>query len=210
MEIDSQVLGDFETNCYIVRSSPESTHCLLIDPGLAPETLISYLQQKQWRPDRILLTHGHCDHIAGIPALQEAFGELPVGLGEHEKFMVTDRTKNLSIMLGLNLELPPTADLYVDGQDVTYDGMTLQVLHTPGHTPGGVCYYCSAEQVAFTGDTLFADAVGRSDFPGGSHEQLIRSIREKLLVLPDTCKVLPGHGPTSTIGQEKQYNPFLK
>lgn len=210
MKIDCLELGDFQTNCYILRADTNASECLLIDPGFDPEPLLAFLRDEALKPQRILLTHGHSDHIAGIAELQQAFGPIPVGIGKEDAPMLTSALRNLSIMIGASVKLPPADELYEQGDVIAFAGWELNVLATPGHTPGGVSFYAPTEGVVFTGDALFAGSVGRTDFPGGSQEVLVRNIRQGLLTLPDATVVYSGHGPETTIAREKRSNPYLK
>ena len=208
MEIDCLVLGDFATNCFVVRANGESKECLVIDPGFSPGPLLELLQAKQLKPLKILLTHGHCDHIAGIEELQNEFGAIPVCVSGEDAKMLGDAKLNLSWMTGRSIRLQADEE-FAQGDDVGLDGLELKVLVTPGHTTGGVSFYCKREGVVFSGDTLFAGSIGRDDFPGGDRGVLLASIRDKLLTLPEETRVYSGHGPITTIGEEKQTNPFL-
>ena len=174
------------------------------------DELVSHLVDTDTSCQQILLTHGHADHIAGIVELKQRFGEISVAIGTDDAFMLTDAMGNLSGMMGMNLVVDAPQRKLVHGDTVTFGTITFGVLHTPGHTPGGICLYCADQGLVFSGDTLFASGVGRSDFPGGSHATLIDSIRQQLLTLPDSTVVYPGHGPKTTIGQEKKANPFLR
>jgi hydroxyacylglutathione hydrolase len=208
MEIDCLVLGDFATNCYVVRANGGAKECLVIDPGFSPGPLLELLQAKQLKPLKILLTHGHCDHIAGIEDLQKEFGVIPVCVCGEDAEMLASAKLNLSWMTGMFIRLKADEE-FAEGEDVGLDGLELKVLATPGHTTGGVSFYCKQESVVFSGDTLFAGSIGRDDFPGGDRVVLLASIREKLLTLPEGTRVYSGHGPITTIGEEKRHNPFL-
>jgi hydroxyacylglutathione hydrolase len=210
VEIECLALGDFETNCYVVRASKATRSCWIIDPGFAAEPLVEYLRKARLEPREILLTHGHCDHIAGIPLLREHFGAVPVQISREDAGMLTDNMKNLSAMAGASLRLEEAEKQFSAGETMELDGMAFKVLGTPGHTPGGSSFYSAAEGLVFTGDALFAGSVGRSDFPGGNERLLLQSIREQLFVLGDATRVLPGHGPETSIGQEKRSNPFFQ
>ena len=210
MKIDRLILGAFETNCYVLWDSATATDCLIIDPGLEAEQLIDFLEGHKLNPVAAILTHGHADHIAGVALLRENFPEIKVCVHKHDAKMLIEPTHNLSAFAGELIKAGP-ADLFLqDGDIIDRAGIKLQVLHTPGHTPGGICLYSKNEQVVFTNDTLFAESVGRTDFPGGSMSQLLKSIEQKLLTLPEKTRVCPGHGPETTIAREKTHNPFLQ
>lgn len=209
MKIDRLILGDFQTNCYVVRTDESARECLVIDTGLDSRDMIAFLTQHGLTPKAVVLTHGHVDHIAGLAAMRSRFPELRVYIHRLDGPMLTDSQANLSEMAMLPFETAPAEVLLEDGDTVEEAGIVLKVLHTPGHTPGGICLCAATEGVVFAGDTLFADGVGRTDFPGGDWDQLLDGIRTKLLVLPERTAVYPGHGMRTTIGREKASNPFL-
>ncbi len=209
MIINTLILGDFETNCYCLRKSEESHDCIIIDTGLDENELIDFLEEKQIKPLALIFTHGHIDHIAGVNALRRKFSDIKVYIHKLDAQMLKEPENNLSFMAGGAFTTHP-ADVIVEDDDfIECAGIRLQVLHTPGHTPGGISLYSAEKGVIFSGDALFADSVGRTDFPGGSMTTLIAGIKEKLLNLPEDTKVLPGHGPSTTIAREKKYNQYL-
>ena len=209
MKIDHLVLGAYETNSYILRQNDTSKDCLLIDTRLDAGNLVDFLTELELNPVAIVFTHGHVDHIGGATELRSRFPDMKVYIHKLDADMLSEPQTNLSGMTGMPFRTEPE-DVSLAEQDVIEQaGLQLLVLHTPGHTPGGISLYSNQDGVAFVGDTLFADSVGRTDFPGGSMPQLISSIKEKLFVLPDETKVYPGHGPATTIGHEKMYNPFI-
>lgn len=212
MQINKLVLGEYENNCYIVRKE-DSANCIIIDTGLDASPLIDFLKKNNLNPQALILTHGHADHIAGVSIVRKSFNNIKVYIHKADAQMLGDSAKNFSLFLGKRIENSP-ADIILENEGKTdFAGFEFVVLHTPGHTPGGICIYNSQAKVLFTGDTLFANSIGRTDFPGydveEKFEQLIENIRKKLLVLPDDTAVLPGHGPESTINEEKLYNPYL-
>ncbi len=210
MEIDCLVLGEFETNCYVVRSSESAADCLIIDPGLGAADLLAFLERERLEPRAVVLTHGHIDHIAAVESLRRRFANIKVYVHKLDAPLLSDTGGNLSFMTGRPFSASDADFLLGQGDEVNEAQMSFTVLHTPGHTPGGMCLYAESENIIFVGDTLFADSVGRTDFPGGDMSQLIESITEKLLVLPDETKVYAGHGPATTIGRERRHNPFLQ
>lgn len=209
MKIDHLILGAYETNCYVLRSGRAAEDCLVIDPGLDAEPLIDFLQEHHLNPVAVVLTHGHIDHIAGVAALREQFPDTKVFIHKLDAEMLTEPHTNLSAMTGMAFRTDPQDAVLQEGDVIEQAGVKLSVLHTPGHTPGGICLYSQDDGVAFVGDTLFADSVGRTDFPGGSMSQLLNSVKEKLFTLPDETRVYPGHGPDTTIAHEKAHNPFF-
>jgi glyoxylase-like metal-dependent hydrolase (beta-lactamase superfamily II) len=210
MKIDTFILGAYETNCYILRESETAKDCLIVDAGLEPGELIDFFRQNKLNPVAIVLTHGHIDHIAGVAAFRAEFPTIKVYIHKLDADMLTKANSNLSAMMGEAFSTEP-ADMFIEDKSIVEEaGIKLEALHTPGHTPGGICLYSKNDGIVFTDDALFADSVGRTDFPGGSMTQLINGIRKKLLTLPDDTIVYPGHGPATTIAWEKAHNQFLQ
>lgn len=206
MIIEVLPVGNLEANCCIIGCE-ETRQAAVVDPGDEVERVLERLGNLGLKVSAIILTHGHADHIGGVGQLKKATNA-PVLIHALDSDMLTNPAKNLSAWIGEQLEFKP-ADRLLEDKDIIQVGkLTLEVLHTPGHTPGGICLL-SGEHV-FTGDTLFAQSIGRSDFPGGSHTTLINSIKTKLLILPEDTKVYPGHGPSTTVSKEKRLNPFLQ
>lgn len=206
MRIERFIVGMVGTNCYVV-SNEETSECFLVDPGAYSDKVIAYIREHELKPQAILLTHGHFDHIMGLDGVLREF-PIPVYAQEEEEILLKDASYNASVSYGPAYTFSG-ASYIKDGQILELAGMTIRAIHTPGHTIGGCCYYIESEHVLFSGDTLFHDSVGRTDFPTGSQSQLVRSIREKLLGLPEETVVCPGHMSETTIGHEKKYNPFL-
>ncbi|MHC4528966.1 MAG: MBL fold metallo-hydrolase [Planctomycetota bacterium] len=209
MKIDRLVLGAFQTNCYILRTGDSVSDCLIVDTGLEARQLLGFLQKQDLNPTAVVLTHGHVDHTAGLVALRTAFPETKVYIHNLDAEMLTGDPTNLSALSGATFTTDPADVLLKEGDLVNHAGIELQVLHTPGHTPGGISLYAKVEGIVFVVDTLFAESVGRTDFPGGSMTTLVESIKRKLFTLPDDTQVYPGHGPKTTIAHEKKHNPFL-
>jgi glyoxylase-like metal-dependent hydrolase (beta-lactamase superfamily II) len=210
MQVDQLIMGAFETNCYALRESDGATDCVIVDAGLDGAGLVGFLQERKLNAVALVLTHGHADHIAGVVELRKSFANLKVYIHQLDAEMLTGEQDNLSALAGGTFRADPADFLVVESDRIEQAEISLEVLHTPGHTRGGISLYCRDEGVVFAGDTLFAGSVGRTDFPGGNMRQLITNIREKLLVLPDETVVYPGHGPATTIAQEKAYNPFVR
>jgi len=203
MEVDCLVAGLYETNCYVLRESSQSKQ---FDAGSLPE----FVKAKGFEPVAVVLTHAHADHIGGVSGLRSNWPDLRIYIHKLDAEMLENPQINLSLLIGSNIITGPADCIVTEGKVIEEAGMKFEVLHTPGHTPGGMCLYVRDEGIIFSGDTLFADSVGRCDFPGGDSEQLVKSIKGKLLILPDETVVYPGHGPKTTIKKEKLYNQFLK
>jgi glyoxylase-like metal-dependent hydrolase (beta-lactamase superfamily II) len=190
----------------------EGGPCWIIDPGLPPqgETIVQHVKEKSLQPAGILLTHGHADHIAGVDEVREGLGPVPVYLAREEWDALRNPMANLSSRMGtgLSTNVDDPLDL-TPGATLELDGTTWQVIDVSGHSPGGRAVYCGELGVVFVGDALFAGSVGRVDFPHSSGDQLMRNIRENLLTLPDETRVLCGHGPETTVGRERETNPFI-
>ncbi|MCI9527437.1 MAG: MBL fold metallo-hydrolase [Lachnospiraceae bacterium] len=206
MKIEQYCVGQVQTNCYFAINE-KTQEMVVIDPGDFAQLLAEKIKQKGLKPKAVLLTHGHFDHAMAAQELAGIFG-VKIYAHEAEKETLEQSGLNASGMIGRRDSYQ--ADVFVkDGQVLQLAGMDLKVLHTPGHTEGGCCFYSEEEKVLFSGDTLFCQSVGRTDFPRGSMSQLIRSIRDKLLPLPDDVKVYPGHMGVTTIGMERRGNPFI-
>lgn len=206
-KINLLVLGSVATNCYALYQD-DSREAVLFDPADSADAIQSLLDEKQLKLQAVLLTHGHFDHIGAAREIAKRNHVLIYG-HELEEEVASDANLNLSSMMGRNKVTIHLDQTLRDGQQFDIAGFHFMTLHTPGHTPGGVCYYLEKEKLLFCGDTLFAQSVGRSDFPKGSASQLIRSIKEKLMTLPEDVQVFPGHGEQTTIGYEQSHNPFL-
>lgn len=206
VKIERWVLGELATNCYIIKNE-ETKELIVTDPAAVSDQLAGHLTADGYQPKAILLTHGHFDHVLGVEDLVKRFS-LPVYLLEEEKQILADPAGNLSSVFGAPYRYQEGIGLS-DRQTINLAGLDIRVFHTPGHTVGGACYYLEEEQILFSGDTLFCGSVGRTDFPTGSMGTLVRSIRERILVLPDETVIYPGHGEATTIGAEKLQNPYF-
>lgn len=210
MRIISLVVGPISTNCYIVACE-RSGEAAVIDPGFNRSDegiVLEKIHSLKLSVKHIINTHGHVDHISGNMKLKRETGA-SIMVHIYDADMLVDPMRNGSIMMGLNVVSPPPDIMLQDGDEIRIGKLRIKVLHTPGHTPGSISLYIEEEGVVFTGDTLFAGSIGRTDFPGSSYEKIMSSIREKLLSLPDDTRVYPGHGPWTTIGIERRENPFL-
>lgn len=208
LQIASFALGDWMTNCYVLHVAG-STNCWIVDAGFKPEPLIEYVRQHKLEPTQVLLTHGHVDHIASLSAMRAFWPGVSILIHESEKAFLTEPMLNLSSALDQALIAPEATATLDPAQRLTLDGYEFEVRHTPGHSPGGVSLYQEQEQIVFVGDALFAGSVGRHDFPSSNGPLLFESIRSQLLSLPDDTKVMSGHGPDTTIGEERRHNPYL-
>jgi glyoxylase-like metal-dependent hydrolase (beta-lactamase superfamily II) len=177
---------------------------------MRPEPAIEYVQGDGLIPSRILLTHGHCDHVCGSGQFKEAFPDVLICCPEKDADMLLDPDSNLSAPFGMPMTSPPADEVLHPGQELTLGQTVWTVLDTSGHTPGGVSFYCPQEKVVIVGDALFAGSVGRTDIPGASHQLLIENIHRNLLTLPDDTRAIPGHGPETVIGLERATNQFLQ
>jgi hydroxyacylglutathione hydrolase len=200
------VVGLFQENCWVIGSR-RSREGVVIDPGDEPERILELARDLGVTVRYIINTHAHIDHIMAVPAVQRATGARFL-LHPDDQPIAAQAGRSAARWLGRAVEPPPTPDAQLqDGDVVEVDGLRLQVIHTPGHTPGSVCFY--TDGLLFSGDTLFYGSVGRTDLPGGNHARLMQSIIDKLLVLPDDTIVLPGHMLETRIGHERQTNPFI-
>ncbi len=197
-------------NTYIVNRR-NSNDCLLVDPGLEPDLILDYLENKGLKPVAMLATHGHYDHVGGIETIKQAWPECKIYVGEGEKDKLADPNQNLSAIFGFQLSAPEADILLKDGDQLEIAGIPLEVRHTPGHSEGHVVFLIPTEpqSILFAGDVIFEQGIGRSDFPGGHFGQLMKSIKEKILTLPDDTVIFPGHGNSTTVRNEKRSNPFL-
>ncbi len=207
MILKTLVVGPFASNCYIVGSD-SSKQGLIIDPGAEPKLILKSVNDLGLKIGLILVTHAHIDHIGALAAVKENTGAKFVIHESEAKAGLGMFSRMLSSVTGGSFSQPPKPDrLLKDGDIVDIDELRFTILHTPGHSPGGISLY--GHGILFSGDTLFNHGIGRTDFPGCSYEQIMDSIQNKLMKLPDETIVYPGHGPSTTIGEEKRGNPFF-
>ncbi len=201
-ELERLVVGPLESNCYIIG---ENGQALVIDPGDEGEKILDFISRRGWKVNCVINTHGHADHIGANACLKEEGARILIHSSDAK--MLTNPEKNLSQFTGGRVLTGPPADEFIEEGDWTWQDQSMKIIHTPGHTPGGICVLWG--DFLFSGDTLFAGGVGRTDLPGGNMDELVNSIRNKLFNLPKEVRVFPGHGPETTIGFEVDNNPFI-
>jgi len=207
MIVESLLVGPFQENTYVVGDEATGEG-VLIDPGDEAARIALAVERTGLEISRILITHAHIDHVGAVAGLAEEYA-CPVFMHAEAEPMLRALPQQ-ALMMGMRFGKVPTVDGYIaDEQEIEVGGLRLRALYTPGHAPGHLAFHVAEEGVVFAGDALFAGSIGRTDLPGGSMEGLLRSIEERLLVLPDETRVLSGHGPETTIGAEKATNPFL-
>jgi glyoxylase-like metal-dependent hydrolase (beta-lactamase superfamily II) len=208
LQIHLLSLGPLQTNCYLAGCD-ETLSAAVIDPAWDGRGIAATAEEEGYTITHILLTHAHFDHVGGLAELKEATGA-PVYIHPEAVEMLQQAQRSAS-MWGLTVPAPPAPDqMLAEGDVVDVGNLRLRVLYTPGHAPGHVSFYLPEYQALFDGDVLFQRSIGRTDFPNSDHETLLRSIREKLLPLPDETQVFSGHGNPTTIGEERKFNPFLR
>jgi len=212
LQIETQAVGPFMKNGFIVACE-RTRKAVYIDPGDEVGGLLAYATRRALTIEHILLTHAHVDHVSGVAAAKRALGAR-IHLHRDDQFLYEDAVQH-GLLFGLRVEAPPPVDeYYTAGQVIAFGEYEVRPHHTPGHCPGGVCLQIGAAgepgQDLFVGDTLFAGSIGRTDLPGGDYQTLIASIKQVLFAFGDAARVYPGHGPATTIGQERRTNPFLQ
>ncbi|WP_196592849.1 MBL fold metallo-hydrolase [Pectinatus sottacetonis] len=205
MKVKTLINGSFEENCYMVIDET-TNEALVIDPGSEPERILNWLKGANCTIKYVLNTHGHSDHIGCNTAVCDEF-KVKLGIHPLDAPMLINPQLNLSTFWGMEVISKP-ADFFLNENDiVTLGKNTFKIIHTPGHSPGGICIV--NDNIIFSGDSLFAESIGRTDFPGGSTKALVTSLKNKILPLDNNVIVYPGHGPTTTIGHEKDFNPYF-
>lgn len=205
------IVGSLHTNCYLVICD-RTQEALIIDPGFADHESTRVLNEiggYNARVRYVINTHGHADHVSGNMKIRERT-KAQIAIHYDDAEMLIDSRRNLSEMFGLRVNSPPPDRMLRDGDEIKVGSLKFEVIHTPGHTPGSISLYSRSKNIVFTGDTLFAGSIGRTDLPGASLKNLISSIKSKLLTMPDETFVYPGHGGATTIGRERMFNPFLE
>jgi glyoxylase-like metal-dependent hydrolase (beta-lactamase superfamily II) len=212
LNIKTFVVNQLQENCYVV--SDKTGEAVIIDCGAyyasERDAIVNYLRDNALTPRHLLCTHGHFDHAFGIDTIFKDFGLHPE-IHEADRLLVEDMDKQYRSLMGMpyRYDSVPVEHCLSNGDLITFGTHQLRVIYTPGHSPGGVVFWCEAENVAFSGDTLFRMSVGRTDLPGGSWPQLMESLKHLATILPPDTKVFPGHGPATTMGDEKLYNPYF-
>jgi hydroxyacylglutathione hydrolase len=200
-------LGPLQTNCYVLGCTSTSK-AVVIDPSWEGRHIFNRLTAEGWTLEKILLTHAHFDHVGGLAELKR-LTDAPIYI-HPEAVPMLDMVEAAGRLWGIGIEAcPPPDHLLANGQNIPVGELKLVVLHTPGHAPGHVCFHLAQHDILFAGDVLFQGSIGRTDLPGGDYDLLMASIHNTLLPLPDTTHVLSGHGPVTTIGDERRWNPFL-
>ena len=198
--------GIYAANCYLVYSE-DNKEAIVIDPGGDEDDILTQIKNLGLDIKYIILTHGHGDHISGVNGIKD-YTKAPLAIHKEDEYLLKDGRSNLSSMMAMGT-VEITADILLnDGDKISFGGLTAEVIHTPGHTPGGISIKIGDS--IFTGDTLFAGSIGRTDFPKSSFEAIMDSIKNRIIIYPDDTIVYPGHGPSSTIRNDKESNPFIK
>ncbi|HOL95799.1 MAG TPA: MBL fold metallo-hydrolase [bacterium] len=206
IRVDILPVGPLQSNCYLIYCS-ENRKALVVDPGDEGERILRAIQQLRLVPVMIINTHGHGDHIGANGFIKERF-QIPIAIHAGDAPLLTDPAANLSAWMGLPIVSPPADQILRDGAAIPFEGNMVEVFHTPGHSPGGITLRIGHHLL--TGDALFKGSIGRTDLPGSSQAQLLEGIRRHILSLPDDVIIYPGHGPSTTVGEERRYNPFLQ
>ncbi len=214
MKIEKFNVGPLGACCYIVINE-ETKQALIIDPGGDHETIIAFIKKNDLVPKLIINTHGHGDHIGANKEIKEAFPGIRIAIHKDDEACLTQPKRNLSFLGGFLLKSPPADIVLEEGDKVGIGGIEFEVIHTPGHSPGGICLLGrfssdSEPAVLFSGDSLFQAGIGRTDLPGGDYAALIKSLQDKILILEGKTVVYPGHGPVTTVEEERNNNPFVK
>lgn len=211
IKIEKFVFNPFQVNAFVLYT--ESGECFIVDASCQGDgeikVLEDFIHENNLIPRAVINTHGHVDHLPGAKYFTEKY-QIPFYLSEEDEFLVKGAVE-YGAVFGFYLEQPPLPDKHLkEGEVLSLGDNEISLIHVPGHSPGSIVFYMRNEKILITGDVLFAFSIGRTDLPGGNYSQLINGIKEKLLILDDDIVVYPGHGPATTIGQERKMNPFLQ
>ena len=212
LTVDVFVEPSFQENGFLLTCEG-SSDCWIVDPGLpSPQAdgILTAIEQRKLTPRAIVVTHGHVDHIGGVAVMRDALGDVPIVCPEGDQQMLTDPAENLSLFFGVPVTSPPADQLVNHGDVLELGDLQWRVLDVSGHSPGGVAYYCESEKVAIVGDSVFAQGIGRTDFPNGDPVRFMTNIRDNILTLDDETTIFPGHGPEATIEFVRHYNETLR
>jgi glyoxylase-like metal-dependent hydrolase (beta-lactamase superfamily II) len=204
--MQSFTLGQWQTNCFVLSVGRS---CWIVDAGFEPDAMLDAIEERGLVVEKVVLTHAHLDHIAGLHAVRHRHPDVPILVHADEEDFLTDTRLNLSAAIVEPVVAPEATGLLHHGEQLDLAGVPFDIRHTPGHSPGGITLVQADHQLAIVGDTLFAGSIGRFDFPTSDGPRLMQSIAEQLMSLPDDTRVLPGHGPETTIGRERASNPYL-
>lgn len=205
LNVEQLTVGMMDVNCYLVYDS-DTKEGILVDPGDEGSHIMHRIEEEELKIDKIVLTHGHCDHIGAVAYVRKRL-KAPLAVGKADAEMITNSGLNLSDALGVPINLAPAEELLCEGDKVEFGSHSLKVVETPGHTPGGISLV--GDGFVICGDLVFAGSIGRVDFPGGDYQTIIDSIKSQVLALGDKTVIYPGHGPKTDVAQEKVFNPFL-
>ena len=202
MKIDILEVGMFQVNCYIVKPNPQSNRVLVIDPGDEGQKIVSFIKKKGYQPEAVILTHAHLDHIKGTKTVADAFG-IKVYVPENDMALFESDLNELPPYLFRDCKFPVIVPLS------EFKSSEITIVKTPGHTPGGTCFYFQADGILFSGDTIFQGSIGRTDLPGGDLGTLLDSINQRVMTLPSKTVIYPGHGPSTSVKRERDHNQFI-
>jgi glyoxylase-like metal-dependent hydrolase (beta-lactamase superfamily II) len=206
LEIQTFTLGQWQTNCFVLSVGKS---CWIVDAGFDPEPMLDAIDGQGLSVEQVVLTHAHLDHIAGLHTVRHRYPDVPILVHADEEDFLTDTRLNLSAAIIDPVVAPEATGLLHHGEQLELNGVAFEIRHTPGHSPGGITLYQPESKLAIVGDTLFAGSIGRFDFPTSDGPRLMQSINEQLMTLPDDTRVMPGHGPETSVGHERVTNPYL-
>ena len=210
INIEQFVFNPFQVNCYVLYK--QSGDCIIVDPSLSDQSeqdlFTRFIESKSLKPLMIINTHGHVDHVAGIEFLKDKYS-IQSGMHSDDLFLLNNAVEQ-GLFFGFRIKKPPPPDFFIEHNQIfSLEGSKLEIRHAPGHSPGSIILYSMSDNFVITGDVLFAGSIGRTDLPGGDYNTLLNSIKMEILSMPDETAVYPGHGPATTVGDERRTNPFL-